>query len=166
MHPSALPIDELLRDCDIQRTRRSGPGGQHRNKVETAIVIEHRPTGLRAEASERRSQKQNQDTAAFRLRVSLALNVRTEHDDHAALSALWRSRCRGGRISVNPTHEDFPTLLAEAMDVIASCDIDIPDAAARLTCSTSQLVKLLKLEPKALERVNAEREARGLGRLR
>ena len=36
MHPAELPIPELLRQCEVVHTRRSGPGGQHRNKVETA----------------------------------------------------------------------------------------------------------------------------------
>ncbi|MCA9240852.1 MAG: peptide chain release factor-like protein, partial [Planctomycetales bacterium] len=44
-HPSAVPLEELERDCKIERLRRSGPGGQHRNKVETAVVITHQPTG-------------------------------------------------------------------------------------------------------------------------
>src|SRR5262245_3474953 len=55
LHPAQLPIDELLPACSFQRTRRSGPGGQHRNKVETAVIVEHKPTGVRAEANERRS---------------------------------------------------------------------------------------------------------------
>ena len=77
MHPAALPWEELERQCDIKRTRGSGPGGQHRNKVETAIVITHRESGIRGEASERRSQAQNLAVAWNRLRVALALGVRT-----------------------------------------------------------------------------------------
>ncbi|MCY2992774.1 MAG: peptide chain release factor-like protein [Planctomycetota bacterium] len=53
IHPAALAIDQLLRECQIVRTRRSGPGGQHRNKVETAVVITHLPSGVKGEASER-----------------------------------------------------------------------------------------------------------------
>ena len=75
-HPAGLPRDELLRDCDVRRQRRSGPGGQHRNKVETGIFIEHTPTGVRAEATEQRSQPKNQEIAIWRLRVRLAVEVR------------------------------------------------------------------------------------------
>ena len=67
-HPAAVPAVDLLKDCAVERTRRSGPGGQHRNKVETAIVLTHRPTGIQAEASERRSQPENLAVATFRLR--------------------------------------------------------------------------------------------------
>ena len=37
IHPAALPFDALLKECEVRRLRRSGPGGQHRNKVETAV---------------------------------------------------------------------------------------------------------------------------------
>src|SRR5262249_15351793 len=69
IHPAALPVEELLADCDVRRTRRSGPGGQRRNKVETAVTIVHRPTTISAEASERRSQAENCTLALFRLRL-------------------------------------------------------------------------------------------------
>ena len=111
-HPTLLTTDELLAECDARRLRRSGPGGQHRNKVETAVALVHRPTGVRAEANERRSQAQNRTVAVFRLRLKLALAVRAARDKHTAPSPLWRSRCHGGRIAVNPSHDDFPAMLA------------------------------------------------------
>ena len=52
-HPAALDPERLLAACDATRTRRSGPGGQNRNKVETAVILRHRPTGIQAEANER-----------------------------------------------------------------------------------------------------------------
>ena len=61
----------------MRHERRSGPGGQHRNKVSTAVVITHRPTGVRAEANERRSQAENHREAVRRLRVRLAVEVRS-----------------------------------------------------------------------------------------
>jgi len=57
-------------------------------------------------------------------------------------------------------------VLAAARDMIAAMAGDVRAAADRLRCSSSQLVKLLKIEPKALEKVNAGREARGLRVLR
>ena len=159
-HPAQLPIDDFLAQCQVSRTRRSGPGGQHRNKVETAVVIEHQPTGIRAEAAERRSQEQNRQVALHRLRVRLALESRTE--PAAEPSSLWRSRITAGRISVNSNHEDFPALLAEALDHIFSTEADLAAVASSLQVSSSQLVKLLKAEPSALALVNRERSARNL----
>jgi len=162
-HPASLPVDRLLADCTVVRTRRSGPGGQHRNKVETAVVITHTPTGVRAEASERRSQAANLAKATFRLRVELALRVRSASDDSLATpSDVWIRRVRGRRIAVNPDHDDFPALLAEVLDVLARRDWSPGDAGDFLGVSGSQVVKLLKLEPKAAMLLNAERQARGL----
>jgi protein subunit release factor B len=63
--------DTLLAACDVETLRGSGPGGQHRNKTESAVRLRHRETGIVAQASERRSQHQNMEVAAERLRVLL-----------------------------------------------------------------------------------------------
>jgi hypothetical protein len=158
-HPATLPVDVLLQSCTVERTRRSGPGGQHRNKVETAVVITHEPTGVRAEASERRSQAENMAKAVFRLQVKLALSQRTAMTEP---SPLWKSRVTGQRIAVSPEHADFPAILAEALDALAVADWTPPAAAEILGVSGSQLVKLLKLESEALGLVNARRREIGL----
>jgi hypothetical protein len=104
--------------------------------------------------------------ALFRLRVNLALQVRSPLDPTRQASETWQSRCRRGCVSINPTHQDFPTVLAEALDVVAACDVDIKAAAEALNCSATQLVRLLKAEPRALKWLNEQRESRGLHRLR
>ncbi len=149
VHPAAMESDQLLDKCEVQRTKRSGPGGQHRNKVETAIVITHRPSGMKGEASERRSQHENHRVALFRLRVNLALEIRTVRDEEQTPSELWQARCPAGRIAINPGHDDFPTLLAEALDVLSANDWNIKLAAECLECTTSQLAKFLKLDWRA-----------------
>src|SRR5207248_1618001 len=65
-HPAALDPELLASQCAFRATRRSGPGGQNRNKVETAVILTHRPTGIRAEASERRTQGENRRAALGR----------------------------------------------------------------------------------------------------
>lgn len=67
-----LGDDALLAQCDIQVHRAGGPGGQHRNKVETAIRLVHRPTLLTAEGKDQRSRTQNLSAALGRLREKLA----------------------------------------------------------------------------------------------
>jgi len=163
-HPASLPDDRLFAECGITFTRRSGPGGQNRNKVETAVILHHRPTGLIAEANERRSQSENKEQALHRLRVKLAVEIRTPPGE--STTELWRSRCKGGRIRVNPDHPDVPPLIAEALDRLSAEGMDPKAAAEALGCSTTQLVNLLKLEPQAMLTLNRHREERGLPPLR
>ncbi len=162
VHPAAIPPEQLLADCELRQLRRSGPGGQHRNKVETAVVLRHRPTGVKAEANERRSQAQNRSVAIFRLRMNLALEVRCRRAAEQTPSPLWQSRCRGGRIGMNASHDDFPVVLAETLDVIAGCEADVKAAASTLQCTASQLLKLLKKDPRAMALVNRWRRERDL----
>lgn len=150
----------------MSRTRRGGPGGQHRNKVETAIVIEHAPTGVIAEANERRSQAENRSEAIFRLRIKLAIQVRRPVTPETPLSDRWRRRTIGGKVQVSAVHDNFPALLAEALDWIASVDFHASAAAEKLGISTSSLVGLLAKAPEAFVKVNAERAARGMPKLR
>jgi hypothetical protein len=165
VHPAALGSEKLLEACRVERLRRSGPGGQHRNKVETAVRLLHLPTDVTAEAGERRSQAENRRVALGRLRVNLALDVRRPCPADREPSPLWRSRCRGGRIGVNVSHDDFPTLLAEALDRIAAREGSVKQASEELGSTTSQLVKLLKKERRALVLVNRWRRERGSGAL-
>ncbi len=164
IHPAALPPEKLLAACEKRRSRRRGPGGQHRNKVETAVTLRHPPSGVQGDASERRSQSANLSVALFRLRINLALSVRCPSQDSPSL--LWQSRCRRGRISVNPAHDDFPAILAEALDTLEKRDGEVKSAASMLGCTASQLIKLLKAEPRALAQINVQRTSRGLAALR
>ena len=167
VHPARLPVEDLLSECETRRQKRSGPGGQHRNKVETAVVLTHRPTGIQAEANERRSQSENHQQAVFRLRMRLALQVRhfgspLEQVHFPEPSPLWRSRCVNGRIKVAGDHPDFPALLAEVLDLLALSNCELNLVAEHLDCTLSQLIKFLKTEPKAFALLNTERQSRGL----
>ena len=165
-HPACGDVQRLLEDCDIRRTRASGPGGQHRNKVETAVEITHRPTGLVSLAYERRSQEQNRKVAVFRMRLQLATFHRCVTSAIVEPSTLWQTRCRNQRILCNPDHEDFPAMIAEAMDAVYAKDYDIRPAAAALGCSNSQLVRFLAKAPAALSHVNGARQQIGLRQLK
>ena len=61
----------LKRQVTIETYRSRGPGGQRKNKVETAVRLKHLPSGLTVIAAERRSQTENRRLAFERLRKRL-----------------------------------------------------------------------------------------------
>jgi peptide chain release factor len=65
------PIND--KDITYQAIRSGGPGGQHVNKVSTAIRATHMPTGLHVLCSDSRSQLQNKKLAKERLLKLLQL---------------------------------------------------------------------------------------------
>lgn len=171
-HPATVGADDLLQECEVRHTRGSGPGGQHRNKVATAVVITHTPTGVVGRASESRSQQTNLKAATLRLRNRLAVECRTTNisdeagDGVLTASALWSSRrTKQGQLQISESHSDFPAMLSEALDAVWLKQ-DAKAAADALGVSTSQMVKFLSKEPPALQLVNAMRASKGLGPLR
>ena len=70
--------ESLERDCDVEFFIAGGPGGQHRNKVETGVRLVHRPTGITVTATERRSQHANREAAFARMQERLEEFQRVE----------------------------------------------------------------------------------------
>lgn len=171
MHPAQLPELELLKNCRRENTRGSGPGGQHRNRVATAVRITHMPTGIMGQAYERRSQKDNARVALFRLRLNLALEYRRPLEDADfeppyVAPTEWSTRRKGARIRVNSEHDDFPSLLAEVLDLLHLYQDDISKVAILLEVSQSQLIKFLSSESRALHQLNERRKVLGKNPLR
>ena len=82
---------EIERQCSVEFTRGSGPGGQHRNKTETAVRLTHIPSGLVVVAADSRSQAQNRKNALRRLAERLA---QIERDEAAAMKRSERKATR------------------------------------------------------------------------
>lgn len=69
--PLADHLKRLLAECEVDTYRASGPGGQHRNKTESAVRLRHLPSGLVRVATEDRSQSRNRVMALERLYKAL-----------------------------------------------------------------------------------------------
>jgi protein subunit release factor B len=61
----------LKKQVVVETYRSSGPGGQRKNKVETAVRLKHLPSGITVIATEHRSQAENRKLAFERLRERL-----------------------------------------------------------------------------------------------
>lgn len=166
LHPARISEADLLQQCELSFGRASGPGGQHRNKVETAVRILHQPSGIEARATERRAQGANRRTAQFRLRIRLAVHVECTPASGEIPSELWTSRCRGGKIVCSDEHHDAPSLLVEAMTACRLHGFVHQEAARQLKCTGSQFLKFLANFPEAREELEKSRAARGLPRLK
>jgi peptide chain release factor 2 len=69
--------EDLLRQCDVETFRSSGPGGQHVNKTESAVRLRHEPSGVVVSSQQERSQHRNKAICLQKLREKVArLNYR------------------------------------------------------------------------------------------
>jgi protein subunit release factor B len=60
--------DDLLRQCQVETFRASGPGGQHVNKTESAVRLRHLPSGVVVTSQQERSQHRNKANCLQKLR--------------------------------------------------------------------------------------------------
>ena len=69
--------EDLLRECEVDTFRSSGPGGQHVNKTESAVRLKHIPSGVVVTSQQQRSQHQNKALCLRKLREKIEkLNYR------------------------------------------------------------------------------------------
>lgn len=64
-------LEILKQEVEITFYKSSGPGGQRKNKKETAVRIFHPPSGITVIATEHRSQAKNKELAFERLQAKL-----------------------------------------------------------------------------------------------
>ena len=60
--------EALLRECEVETFRSSGPGGQHVNTTESGVRLRHLPSGVVVTSQEERSQHRNKATCLRKLR--------------------------------------------------------------------------------------------------
>lgn len=159
----ALPPESFLKLCERTNFQASGPGGQKRNRVLSAVRLEHPPTGLRAEGKARREVALNQKDALQKLRLLLALEAAAlvadqPARDPATLRAQLPAAWPAFRAKMNPDHPEYPNASFLALASLAITEGELARAAEQLGVSTSALVRFLKLSGPTLQRA---RDLRG-----
>ena len=152
-----LRLDDaaLLKQCQVHTYKSSGPGGQHRNKVSSAVRLVHDPTRVAAHGDDSRSQHDNKRLALRRLRMNLALHLRAAVDPTAAPPAFVREcmfvpRGRGPeapmRLEGGSRDGRFWRVAAWLMDLLETCQGRVGAAAAVIGITTGNLSDLLLSE--------------------
>jgi len=148
-----LSDEELVRLCRVDTFRGTGPGGQKRNKTESAVRVTHRESGLAAFDDQSRSQHLNRARALQKLRLELAVSLRQPPQP-------WDKDCPGLNSRL------YPCWLAAVFDALHAAEFRLSDAAALLGSSTGKLSRNISRDPFACQRVNQERQKRDLPALR
>ena len=137
---------QLVAECEVHRHRAGGPGGQHRNKVSSAIRLCHKPSGLVAVATESRLQNENKLRAVKRLREAIALAARAPLPQ----PVVWPERVQiiDGSLRMNEKNPALIEVTALILDGIAQCGGSTKDAAKLLGLTSSSLSRFIKAHPK------------------
>jgi hypothetical protein len=159
--------DALIAQCEVDRYRASGPGGQHRNKTESAVRLRHKLTGVSAIGEDSRSQSENKLHAVRRLRSAIALDVREPAPPQPSprLAAL----VAGGTAPLGKQTRltgEYWTAIAELLDLLVANGLEIGTTAHQLGISTGALSKLLLHDDLVGRAVNDLRRARNMRPLR
>ena len=157
---------KLLADCEVDTLRASGPGGQKRNKTESAVRLRHRPTGLIAIGEESRSQAENKARALRRLRKMLAVRIRSGVDPEEAPEAVTAAIDRKGRLNVGKRDVRYLPAVAAVLDVLAAHEGVLGDSAKQLGVTTGNLSSFITDDEDVMVEANRIRQHFGLRPLR
>ncbi len=162
--------DGLIAQCEVDRYRASGPGGQHRNKTDSAVRLRHRLTGVMAIGEDSRSQSENKLHAVRRLRSAIALEIREPVvlEGYAPSPRLAAFVAKGTAPLGAKTRVtgEYWAAMAELLDLLVAGGIEIATTAQRLGISTGALSKLLLHDELVGRTVNDLRRAKNLRPLR
>ena len=162
--------DALIGQSEVDRYRASGPGGQHRNKTESAVRLRHKPSGVTAIGEDSRSQAENKLHAVRRLRAAIALEVREPvalegYVPSPRLAALVAGGTAPLGAKTRLTGE-YWAAIAELLDLLVAGDLEIGTTAGRLGITTGAMSKLLLHDDQVARVVNDLRRGRNMRPLR
>lgn len=146
-----MTTDELLRACTMKGFQGSGPGGQHRNKTNTGVLLCLREFNLEIKSSEGRSAHENKVHALHRMQMALALKVREAPQEP-------EMPFPGSNGHIQTSNPLFPLFVAHVFDRMAAKNGDTKAAAAAFGLSPSALVKILRQSKPCAEKLQGSRK--------
>ena len=158
--------DALIAQCEVDRYRASGPGGQHRNKTESAIRLRHKLTGDTAIGEDSRSQAENKVHAVRRLRAAIALDVR---EPVTGISPRLSAFATAGTAPLGARTRqtgEYWAAVGELLDLLVANNLEIGTTAQQLGITTGALSKLLLHDDQVGRAVNDLRRSKGMRPLR
>ena len=154
--------EALVAECTVETYRASGPGGQHRNKTESAVRLTHRPTGVAVTATERRSQHENRRRAVSRLRKAIACRVRQPMAGQGAPTGpLAAVLADPAWPRVSQRSAAYLVAAASILDHLEAREGKVSQAADDLGVATASLVKFLSLDTDLWQAANGIRRRFG-----
>lgn len=151
---------ELLAHCQVKSFQGSGPGGQHRNKTNTGVVLLFPLSSgnLEIRCCEDRSAHINRIHAVHRLRLKMALQWRVDPDTAIPFP--------GSNGNLNPTNAQFPQFVAQVLDRLEKAKGDLRPVSETWNLSPSALTRILSQDKTVWEALLQLRKRHSKGPLK
>ena len=141
----ALNEEELGRIVEFDFFKRSGNGGQKRNKTSSAVRVTLKEFAISAEDCTERSQKLNRSKALQKLHRKIAMTVRQDISDEIITI-------------VAPSNDRYPLFLARLIDLLSSVNYSFKECGLKLNLSSSQVEKLLRRDASLWQFIQSKRQ--------